>query len=78
MRTNLPVTTTEYFLKEGEYIVSTTDLKGNITYFDPCFVEGSGFTAEELLDAPRNLAQRSASKPQRHALPLAAMVSQRS
>jgi aerotaxis receptor len=74
MRTNLPVTTTEYLLKEGESIVSTTDLKGNITDVNPCFVEVSGFTAEELLDVPRNLVQRSASKPQRHALPLAAMV----
>lgn len=74
MRTNLPVTATEYWLKEGKSIGSTTDLKGNITDVKPCFVEVSGFTAEERLDAPRNLVQRLTSKPQRLALSLAATV----
>jgi len=39
MRTNLPVAATEYFLKNGESIVCTTDLKGKITCLNPCFIE---------------------------------------
>ncbi len=50
MRTNLPVTDREYELTSGKTIVSTTDLKGKITYANPYFIEVSGFTekVEEL------------------------------
>ena len=55
MRNNGPVTQVEYRLKEGEYIVSKTDLKGRITYVNRPFIDISGFSAEELIGAPHNI-----------------------
>ena len=55
MRMNLPVTNVEYPLQEGQSIVSKTDLKGNITYANPYFIEVSGFSEEELMGAPQSI-----------------------
>lgn len=55
MRTNLPVTSNEYFLQDGMSLVSKTDTKGRITYVNPAFIEASGFHEEELLGKPHNL-----------------------
>jgi aerotaxis receptor len=55
MRTNLPVTATERLIREGESIVSKTDMQGNITYVNPYFVEVSGFSEIELIGAPQNI-----------------------
>jgi aerotaxis receptor len=55
MRTNLPVTAIERLVREGESIVSKTDLQGNITYANPCFIDISGYSEEELLGAPQNI-----------------------
>jgi aerotaxis receptor len=57
MRMNTPVTANEYLLAEGKTIVSTTDLKGNIKYANPYFIEVSGFTEEELIGAPQNIVR---------------------
>ncbi|MDQ7970388.1 MAG: methyl-accepting chemotaxis protein [Oxalicibacterium faecigallinarum] len=57
MRTNLPITNIEYVLKEGTSLVSKTDTKGRITYFNPAFMEASGFSEEELMGAPHNLVR---------------------
>ncbi|WP_210373151.1 PAS domain-containing protein, partial [Borreliella bavariensis] len=54
-RMNLPVSNIEYELQDGKSIVSKTDLKGNITYVNPYFVEVSGFTESELMGAPQNI-----------------------
>ncbi|AZP10905.1 methyl-accepting chemotaxis protein [Undibacterium parvum] len=55
MRINTPVTQIEYIFKDGESIVSTTDLNGNINYANPYFIEASGFQEHELLGAPQNI-----------------------
>ncbi|MFL9924627.1 methyl-accepting chemotaxis protein [Herbaspirillum lusitanum] len=55
MRMNTPVSNVERPLLDGKSIVSKTDLKGNITYVNPYFIEVSGFNEEELLGAPQNL-----------------------
>ena len=55
MRTNLPVSNTEFLLKDGMSLVSKTDTKGRITYVNPAFIEASGFAEEELLGKPHNL-----------------------
>jgi aerotaxis receptor len=55
MRTNLPITNHEYILSDTKTIVSTTNLKGIITYVNPYFVEVSGFTEQELIGAPHNI-----------------------
>jgi len=57
MRTNLPITQNECVLKDGMSIVSKTDTKGRITYINPCFIEVSGFTAEELLGKAHNIVR---------------------
>ena len=55
MRINMPVTGVEYQLKDGESIVSKTDLKGKILYVNPYFSEVCGFTEQELIDSPHNI-----------------------
>jgi aerotaxis receptor len=57
MRKNLPITDREVCLADGKTIVSTTDLKGRITYANPYFIEISGFTPEELIGAPQNIVR---------------------
>jgi len=54
MRTNLPVTGMEREFRDGETIVSKTDLKGTITYVNPYFCEMSGYSAQESLGQPHN------------------------
>ena len=39
MRNNLPVTGTERFLGEGEFILSKADQQGNIVYMNRTFIE---------------------------------------
>jgi aerotaxis receptor len=55
MRLNTPVNDVEHQLSNKQTIVSATDLKGNITYANPYFVEVSGYTKEELIGAPQNI-----------------------
>jgi PAS domain S-box-containing protein len=57
MRKNLPVTGSEYRLREGMTIVSRTDLKGRITYINDDFLEAAGFTPEELMGQPHNIVR---------------------
>ncbi|SFZ70078.1 methyl-accepting chemotaxis protein [Chitinimonas taiwanensis] len=57
MKTNLPVTQLERFLKPAEPIVTHTDLAGVITYANPAFVEISGFSHEELLGKSHNVVR---------------------
>ncbi len=55
MRKNYPVTKREYPFPRGGTLVSTTDLKGRITYCNPSFTEVSGYTQDELLGQAHNL-----------------------
>lgn len=57
MRTNLPVTKNECFLKDGEFIVSKTNTKGQITYVNRPFLEISGFSEDEIIGAPHNIVR---------------------
>ncbi|WP_168013472.1 methyl-accepting chemotaxis protein [Halomonas salinarum] len=57
MRNNQPVTQREYQLKDDDFLISRTDLKGRITYANPAFIEVSGFSKEELIGAPHNLVR---------------------
>lgn len=55
MRNNQPVTQQEYPLSEETVLISRSDLKGNVTYANPTFVEVSGYSRDELIGAPHNL-----------------------
>ncbi len=57
MRVNMPVTGIERTMREGETIVSTTDIRGNITHVNDAFVRISGFTRDELLGSPQNIVR---------------------
>ena len=57
MRNNQPVTLVEQELKEGAFIVSMTDPRGNITYVNDEFIRVSGFSEQELMGQPQNLVR---------------------
>ena len=64
MRSNHPVSQSEYRLRPGQNLVSTTDLKGRIVHCNPAFVEASGFTREELQGQPHNLIRHPDMPPE--------------
>ena len=49
MKRDIVPTMVERKLREDDFIVSKTDLKGRITYGNRIFVELSGYTEAELL-----------------------------
>ncbi|MBP5980931.1 MAG: PAS domain-containing protein [Halomonas sp.] len=63
MRNNQPVSQREVELKENDFLVSRTDLKGRITYTNPAFIELSGFTHDELMGAPHNIIRHPDMPP---------------
>lgn len=63
MRRNEPVTQNEYELKADDRLISATNTRGVITYFNDTFREVSGFSAEELKGAPHNLIRHPDMPP---------------
>ena len=63
MRTNLPVTAIEYPITDETLIVSHTDAKGKLTYFNDQFVEASGFSESELMGQPHNIIRHPDMPP---------------
>ena len=63
MKTNLPVTQVEVPFPKGRYLVSRTDLKGQITYTNETFVFVSGFDREELIGKNHNLIRHPDMPP---------------
>jgi aerotaxis receptor len=63
VRTNLPITGIEYVMRDGQSIVSTTDVKGRITYVNPCFIEVSGFSEDELIGKAHNIVRHPDMPP---------------
>jgi PAS domain S-box-containing protein len=47
----------EYVMREHDFIVSKTDLKGRITYGNEIFIEFSGYEEHELLGAQHNIVR---------------------
>ncbi len=47
----------ERMLKDEDYIVSKTDLKGRITYCNKIFVEISGYSESDLLGQPHSIVR---------------------
>lgn len=52
---NITPTSVEKVMREDDFIVSKTDLKGRITYGNRIFIEFSGYTEEELLGSQHNI-----------------------
>ncbi|RXH22687.1 chemotaxis protein [Bradyrhizobium nanningense] len=63
MRTNLPVTAVEYPITDETLIVSHTDTKGKLIYFNDQFVEASGFSEAELMGQPHNIIRHPDMPP---------------
>ncbi|WP_275426912.1 PAS domain-containing protein [Marinomonas primoryensis] len=68
MKKNLPVTDQEFILPEGTTLVTSTDLKGVITYCNDEFVNISGFQRNELVGKSHNVVRHPDMPPKR--LPL--------
>ena len=64
MKINLPVTNTEYVLKDTDSIVSKTDRKGIITYANEDFLRISGFTKDELIGTSHNIVRHPDMPPE--------------
>jgi aerotaxis receptor len=64
MRSNLPVTTVEYPITDDTVIVSKTDSKGRLTYFNDEFVAASGFNEAELMGQPHNIIRHPDMPPE--------------
>ena len=57
MRKNLPITNVETQIKDDQYLISKTDLKGRITFCNPEFVTVSGFELHELIGKAHNVVR---------------------
>ena len=64
MRSNLPVTTIEYPITDSTLIVSKTDAKGRLTFFNDQFVDAAGFTEAELMGQPHNIIRHPDMPPE--------------
>ena len=64
MRNNLPVTTVEYPITDETLIVSRTDTKGRLIFFNDQFVEAAGFTPAELMGQPHNIIRHPEMPPE--------------
>ncbi|MGJ4929573.1 methyl-accepting chemotaxis protein [Bradyrhizobium sp. HKCCYLS2038] len=64
MRTNLPVTKVEYPITDDTLIVSKTDAKGKLTFFNEDFVKAAGFTEAELMGQPHNIVRHPDMPPE--------------
>ena len=64
MRKNLPVTETEYPISDETLIVSRTDLKGKLSYFNEEFIAAAGFTSDELMGQPHNIIRHPDMPPE--------------
>lgn len=51
----IPPTQVERLMREGDYIISTTDLKGRITSVNDVLVEYSGYSEAELIGSQHNI-----------------------
>ncbi|MDI9246393.1 PAS domain-containing methyl-accepting chemotaxis protein [Marinobacter sp. CHS3-4] len=63
MRKNLPVTQTERRFSPGQKLISSTDLRGKISYCNQTFVDVSGFAREELIGQPHNVIRHPDMPP---------------
>ena len=54
---NIVPTQHEMVMREDDFLVSRTDLKGRITYGNQIFIEYSGYSERELLGSQHNIVR---------------------
>jgi len=64
MRKNLPITNVETKVREDQYLISKTDMKGRIIYANPAFIEVSGFHRDELIGKAHNVIRHPDMPPE--------------
>ncbi|MRT55142.1 PAS domain S-box protein [Enterobacteriaceae bacterium RIT693] len=64
MRVNNPVTQQEHLLRDGEALMSTTDIHSHITYANSAFIKACGFTEQELMGEAHNLIRHPDMPPE--------------
>ena len=64
MRKNFPVTDVEYPVSDETLIVSRTDLKGKLSFFNEDFLAAAGFTSAELMGQPHNIVRHPDMPPE--------------
>ena len=64
MRKNLPVTNVETKVRDNQYLISKTDMKGRIIYANPAFIEVSGFHRDELIGKAHNAIRHPDMPPE--------------
>lgn len=64
MKINQPVTNVETLLPEGEFIYSSTDLKGVIVEANEAFVRISNFTRDEMIGQSHNMVRHPDMPPE--------------
>jgi PAS domain S-box-containing protein len=55
LKRDITPTTVEKVMREDDFIVSKTDLKGRLTYGNRIFIEYSGYSEAELLGSQHNI-----------------------
>ncbi len=55
MKRDITPTSKERVMREDDFIVSMTDLKGRITYCNRIFIEFSGYSESELMGSQHNI-----------------------
>jgi len=55
MKNKIHPTQKERLMRDNDFIVSKTDTKGRITYANKVFIEFSGYSQNELLNAQHNI-----------------------
>ncbi len=55
MKRNITPTAIERTMREDDFIVSTTDMSGRITYGNRIFIEFSGYSEAELIGSQHNI-----------------------
>ncbi|RRQ24744.1 PAS domain S-box protein [Guyparkeria sp. SCN-R1] len=63
MKVNLPVTQKDVDYPADMQLISTTDLKGQITYVNQDFIKVSGYAWDELIGRPHNLIRHPDMPP---------------
>ncbi len=63
MRINEPVTHNEVVMKESQFLVTKTDLKGIMTFVNRDFIDISGFSRDELIGKNHNVVRHPDMPP---------------